>query len=264
MTRVASRSFACVLAMTASLSVTGAAAAQDAPPTPTDAAGRGAAVQKLSDEGAALYKARDFRSANDKFQQAYAIDPDPNLLYNIAKCFEALGDKKTALEKYELFINSPGADSGGRVRAQEAVRLLKGEPSPRTEPARASTPPPRDDRSSLRTAAWVTLGVGAATATVGTVFFVLGTSDHNKITGAANYDKAGQVVALTESRANDLRDSGTTKKTVGGVLWGMGGAALVTSAVLFIMQRGGSAEGNVAFGATPLPGGAAGSIVGRF
>ena len=130
MTRIASRSSAAVFATVAALSLTRAAGAEESQPVPADAAARAASVQKLSDEGAALYQARDFNHAIDKFQRAYAVDPDPNLLYNIAKCYDALGDNKTAIEKYEQFINSPGADSAARVKAQESVRVLTGGAAP--------------------------------------------------------------------------------------------------------------------------------------
>ena len=91
------------------------------------AAGRASAigVSKLSDEGFTLYKARDYRHASEKFLQAYALDPDPNLLFNIARCYESLDDLDAAIEKYESFVATPDADPQGKRRATDALRSLR-------------------------------------------------------------------------------------------------------------------------------------------
>src|SRR5688572_30400720 len=70
-------------------------------------------VAQLNEEGAAFYAARDYRRAIEKFIQAYAIDTDPNLLFNIARCYEELGEVDAAIEKYETFLKTPGADTRG-------------------------------------------------------------------------------------------------------------------------------------------------------
>ena len=274
MTTLGTRSLAAVSVVLCALTLGAQAHAQDAQPAApaVDPGARAASVQKLSEEGATLYQARDYRRANEKFQQAYAIDPDPNLLYNIGKCFEALGERAAAVEKYEAFLRAPGGDLQGRLKAQESLRVLKAQQqaqsaatAPHPTPAPTATADTADRGGATRTAAWVTLGGGVALAAGGTVVYLLGASDHNKVSSATNFDKPGQVVDMTEARANELRDSGTTKKTVGAVLWGVGGAAVVTAAVLFVVQgRAGASEGSVAVGAVPLPGGAAASLVGRF
>ncbi len=106
-----------------------------------DGAGTAAAVDpttaaeaaKFSEEGVALYKARDYRHAAEKFLQAYPLNQDPNLLFNIARCYEALGDTEAAIEKYEAFVATPDADSQGKRRAGEAVRALRlAKPAPTT------------------------------------------------------------------------------------------------------------------------------------
>jgi tetratricopeptide (TPR) repeat protein len=84
-----------------------------------------AAAAKFSEEGVVLYKARDYRHAAEKFLQAYPLNQDPNLLFNIARCYEALGDVEAAIEKYEAFVATPDADPQGKRRAGEAVRALR-------------------------------------------------------------------------------------------------------------------------------------------
>src|SRR6188768_3442054 len=63
-------------------------------------AGRAARAAELNESGARLYRARDYRQAIEKFIEAYAIDRDANLLFNIARCYEELGDTGAAIEKY--------------------------------------------------------------------------------------------------------------------------------------------------------------------
>src|SRR5436305_8380691 len=91
----------------------------------SSAAARAPASPAVGDDGFALYRAREYRRAAEKFLQAYALDADPNLLFNIARCYEALGDTLAAIEKYKAFLANPGADDQGRRRATEAVRVLR-------------------------------------------------------------------------------------------------------------------------------------------
>src|SRR5689334_2035256 len=100
---------------------------------PTDPAARAAAVAKLTDDGFALYKIRDYRHAVEKFLQAYALDQDPNLLFNIARCYESMGDPDSAIEKYETFLSKPDADPQGKRRANEAIRALRRQKSASAE-----------------------------------------------------------------------------------------------------------------------------------
>src|SRR5512147_1101856 len=71
-------------------------------------------VVELNEQGNALYASGDYRRAAELFLQAHAIDEDPNLLFNIGSCYEALGDIDAALEKYRAFLASPDADPEGR------------------------------------------------------------------------------------------------------------------------------------------------------
>ncbi|MFU8806550.1 MAG: hypothetical protein ACNA8W_22255, partial [Bradymonadaceae bacterium] len=54
-------------------------------------------VEQLSSEGAQKYRAQDYESAISLFGQAYELEPVPNLLYNIAKCYEQLEDWDNAI-----------------------------------------------------------------------------------------------------------------------------------------------------------------------
>jgi tetratricopeptide (TPR) repeat protein len=117
--------FGVALFQIALLSGNAAADEPDAVPSPLPASAARVRAPGASEEGLAFYQRREYRRAAEKFLQAYALDADPNLLFNIARCYQTLGNTDAAIEKYEAFLASPGADDQGRRRAAEAVRALR-------------------------------------------------------------------------------------------------------------------------------------------
>jgi tetratricopeptide (TPR) repeat protein len=240
-------------------------------------------VAQLNEEGAAFYSARDYRRAIEKFIQAYAIDTDPNLLFNIARCYEELGEVDAAIEKYETFLKTPGADTRGRQRARESIAALReardqdttaadtGASQPKssgaaeTEPAAAS---PGDTRETPSVLPWVTLGSSIAFAAIGTTFYVLGASDHGKVTDAPGYADDGAVVGMTRREADDLVSSGDTKKLIGGISFGLAGALAATYVVLLVQDDEPSSESepgpSLGFSLSPSRDGTSVTVQGSF
>jgi tetratricopeptide (TPR) repeat protein len=239
-------------------------------------------VAQLNEEGAALYAARDYRHAIEKFIQAYAVDTDPNLLFNIARCYEELGEVDAAIEKYELFLQTPGADTRGRQRARESIATLRAgrdqDAAGDTSKAQLkssvaaeseSAPAPAGDNSETPSVLpWLTLGGSIAFAAIGTTFYLLGASDHGKVTDAPGYDEDDGVVDLTRREADDLVSSGDTKKLVGGISFGLAGALAATYVVLLVQGGEPSPESepgpSLGFSLVPSPGGTAVTVQGSF
>jgi tetratricopeptide (TPR) repeat protein len=271
-------SFICHLAAGSALAL---AALTAAPPARAQEGGGDAAakraqtVTRLNAEGTAFFKARDYRKALERFNEAYGLEAEPDLLYNIARCHEALGESALAIEKYARYVEQPGADAEGRARAEEKLRSL------RQAQAAGDARGPKGGAGAARPAAagsapegrsyspwtWIALGVGGAAAAGGTVLFLGGVRDHNEVTDAPNYGKAGestQPSSLTRARAQELVDAGDQKKLIGVALWGVGGAALATSAVLFLLERPKPSERGPSVGVAPGPGGGSLWLTGRF
>jgi hypothetical protein len=259
--------------------------------TPADPGVGAPAVAKLTNEGMTLFRAADYRHALERFLQAATIDQDSNLLFNIARCYEMLGDRDAAIEKYEAFLAKPDADSQGKVRANEAIRMLR-DAKARSAAAAAAPPvvapqaappfaigrnldagsggvnPGDDGGRPLLTAAVVTLSAGVLVTAAGVIAMALGSADHDKVTNSAGYGNPMQVDPLTQTQAQALVDSGNSKQLAGEIAIGVGGALLVTSAVLFVVRSGHGGPDketrSVAFQFAPSTSGARVLLEGRF
>jgi tetratricopeptide repeat protein len=203
-------------------------------------------VIDLNEQGSRLYAAGDYRRAVELFLQAYAVDQDPNLLFNIASCYEALGDTEAALEKYHAFLDAPKADVEGRPRAESAIERLRNEapasavdpPVPTPAPVAAvASPLAPEEPEGAGWAPWVGLGGGAALGALGASLYLMGAADHAKVTKADGYDDPSTVVAMTRARARELVSSGNTKKRIGVITASAGGALLTGYVVWWLLHR---------------------------
>jgi tetratricopeptide (TPR) repeat protein len=196
----------------------------------------------LNEEGSALYAAADYRRAAERFLQAYAVDEDPNLLFNIASCYEALGDIDAALEKYRAFLAAPNADPEGHPRAAQAIARLTEleslpvptpQPPPAPAPARSTAAAPTDTGArDARWVPWVGLSGGLVLGALGATFYWMGAADHAEVTDAPGFDDRDAVASITRGRADELVRTGDTKKAIG-VASASAGVALIVGSVVW-------------------------------
>jgi tetratricopeptide (TPR) repeat protein len=236
-------------------------AAADEPP-PTDAATKSAHVEKLNDEGAAAYHARDFRKANEKFQQAYALDPDPNILYNIAKTYELLGDDQAALEKFESFVNQPGADPQGRAKAHQKIaeikqRIAEGKKGGAAQGGAGPAPASSPQGQRLVVPTILALGVGIAGVTVGTIFGV------GALGKRSDLDNVCKDKACPDSSSSDISTL-KTSSTISTIGFIAGGVGLASAAVLYIVGRPSRTETARGVRITPVAGPTSVGLAGQF
>lgn len=114
---------------------------------------------------------------------------------------------------------------------------------------------------------WVTLGSGLALVAGGGLAYGLGEADHKEVAGTSGYGQASSGVVADRSydSARGLVESGDDKKLAGYVLWGVGGAALVASTVLFVLEEvGDGGDTAVMVTGTGTDGGGFVSLSGRF
>ncbi|HEU4408391.1 MAG TPA: hypothetical protein VFS43_24215 [Polyangiaceae bacterium] len=237
------------------------AAARGAEPTSAERALR------LSEEGVELYKAHDYRRAIEKYATAYELDPDPNLLYNQGKCYEALGDYPGAKGKYSEFLSKPNGDVNARKKASDFVAKFNaggfgGAPAERgAAPAAPAAPaggePGAGGGSALRPVGFGLLGAGVIGAAAGGYFFFKGRAALADVEATSGYGQAadpGAVAPLTEAEARQKIDDGTRQRTLGGILFGAG-AGLVVVGAAFVIAAPKAAPPAAALNVAPLPGG---------
>ena len=201
----------------------------------------------LNEQGLALYSARDFRHALEKFVGAYALEPDTNLLFNIGRCYEQLGESDAALEKYQQFISEPGAPATGVARARASIDAILEQqrstsPGPSNggrEPTAAApdqAPKAASGAPSADWRPWLTLGGSIAFAAAGATAYALGVHDHAQLTNLPEYGTSESPVPITWRRADSLVHSGNTKKVAGGVMLGLSGALAAITIALFLSE----------------------------
>ena len=67
----------------------------------------GSNVENVINEAIEFFRAGRYRLSIEKFQEAYELVEDPNILFNIARCYHLLGEKNNAIEFYNRFIYYP-------------------------------------------------------------------------------------------------------------------------------------------------------------
>ena len=163
-------------------------------------------------------------------------------------------------------LANPAASPAKTVPAASSTTAVT-PPNPAPGAALDANGPRRaDDARSLK-APLILLGAGAAVALAGGVVFALGARDHAKVSDSSGYGMPGAVDSLTEAQANALIQSGDRKKLIGVIGFGVGGALLATSGILWAIRSSGESEhviAGVGFGVPPSGDGAQLTLRGRF
>jgi tetratricopeptide (TPR) repeat protein len=193
------------------------------------------------EDGKKAFFLQDFKGALREFQAAYVEKPDPVLLYNIGQCQHQLAQYEAAGRSYRAFLNtSSSLSEGQRQEVQMLVRQMDdaarvehtshqtatkvpASAVPSAPVAVAAAPP----RPWYRNAAGMSVaGAGLAAAVAGAVLVGI---------GARELDDARGATTLPRQRA--LQNESDTLTTAGWVVLGIGGAALVTGAIVLAVRR---------------------------
>jgi len=206
--------------------------------------GRARAAQETDESRAAalfreaveLFRAGDFDTAAALLRRAHELDPEPILLFNLARALEASNQHLEAADTYARYLaDAPDADDRAAIEALIAnlraraeaeasanAPTLDPEPTPEPEPDVAPEPTAPEPGPSA-TPAWVVLGVGAATAAAGLPVGLLARSRHDDARDAESHEQA--VARRDEARrlqrtANALFGVGGAL-AVGGLVWAL-------------------------------------------
>jgi tetratricopeptide (TPR) repeat protein len=197
----------------------------------------------------------DFNVALQELEAAYAIDPQPDLLYAIGQVYVKLERCADAISYYERYLaTAPTLEAAGQ--AQEAIDACKAKlPAPEPQPAPTPLPPP----SPPTTSAWYKDPIGGALVGGGLVAGALGVVFY---LGARNeLDEA--EAAMTLPAYEDHVDSAHSKRLVSVILFG-GGAALIAGGIArYVMHDAGATEAR-RVGVVPTSGGGLLTLTGEF
>ena len=207
-----------------------------APPAFADA--RAEAQQKLA-LAAEHHAAGRFKEALELLTVAYALDPQPDILYAIAQVHVKLGDCTQAITFYERFLSTHPADDAGDA-AREAIEVCKTTPPPAAAETVEPAPMPAPSTAPHPAApiadaprAWYKDRLGLALVGSGLVSGIVGLVMYR----GAQSDLDAAEAAATYPEHVDLVDRAHGKRTLAAV-FGIGGVALVgAGAVRMVMVR---------------------------
>lgn len=91
-----------------------------------------------------LYRQAKYRDAIESFKSAYKARPHGVIFYNLAQCYEKLGELERALKSYEQYVNAvPNADDKAAVvAAMDVLKKRLAAPAVATPQAPAVAHPP--------------------------------------------------------------------------------------------------------------------------
>lgn len=225
-------------------------------------------AEELTNQAYELYKKGSYPQALSTYQRAYQISAATPILFNIANIYDRkLHERELASEYYRRYLRSSDVEPDLVRRANERLEAMKEEaealrrntPTPvkadapgddatksaaataRMEPTSAVTDEgTREGRSPLRTAGFVTVGVGAVGLVVGGVFGAMAMSKNDEAASLC------EGKACSSPRALELTDSARSSAGVSTAAFVVGGvlaAGGVTLILLAPKAREGTASG---------------------
>ena len=199
---------------------------QAAPEPTADPAFIKARVEALFQEGLAHYQAGRFREALPKFEAAQALFPDPSLIYNIARCHEGMGELEIAEARYETLLADPDAPAEVKAKGETRLTALRLQRAQAVPPREVSAQPTQE----VPITPWLIIGAGGVAMAGGAVFITLGVADHEEL----DRSEQGAGPPLSRDKARALDEGGTSKKTAGGALLGLGATAVGVGVYLLL------------------------------
>lgn len=217
-----------------------------------------AKLRLLESMGRRAHQEERYADAIDAFEAAYLMRQDPRYLYNIGRSHEHNGDLGQAVDYLQRYLQQV-TDPKDRADAEAVLAVMRvkldrqasggGEPLPDAypEPPEENLPP-EEAGTWPNWAALSTLAAGAGLLAGGAVFGVLAGRAEDRRDGL----KGAEPVPASRFIQED--DAARRDALVANVLLGTGAAAVVTGAVLLLLDLPGDGA-QPALALVPLPGG---------
>lgn len=199
------------------------------------------AAVDLYRSGSEHYKAGRYREAIVDLKQALALDPEsPNLVYNVARVSELLGNLGEAIDYYNIYLELLDSDDDEeRQGIEQTIRRLDGARAELAENAAARgdlrepiivqvAPPPLGNADIWF---WATAGTGVAALLVGAVTGIVALDSENRV---ADF-KVGPDGSIA-NRDKLVTDTQTLALVTDLLLIG-GAAAVLSAAGLYFFRK---------------------------
>lgn len=193
-------------------------------------------AESLFFSGFVAYQQKNYERAAELFQQAYAIVPYHDLLYNVARSREQLGDNEGSIQWYRAYLATKPIDETTVIHR---LKLLGGDPTPQSltnEVVEDSTP---REFASVSMIPWITFGAGLVLAGVGTYY---GLSALDEATAARD--------ASTKSLWSRHKKEAESAALTADIMYGLGASALFAGVYLWLQQD--KAQGTLVNGKTEV------------
>jgi tetratricopeptide (TPR) repeat protein len=208
-------------------------------------------------QAVAAFEAGDFATALAGFQETYVRSRRPEVLINVAVCYQRLGRREEALTTYRNYL-SLSADSPNRATIESTVAQLERElaaasPVAPVAPTPAPPPPPVVAPPPAPLWPWIALGTGAALTVGGALLLALPS------------DPGSDTSLVDEGAYLAARDQRSTLQITGAAV-GLVGLAAATVGVIAVVTREAPRANRTAFDlrVSPLAGGALVGLSGAF
>lgn len=159
--------------------------------------------------GQRFFEAGDFEKARIEFEAAYKLSKEPDLLYNIALCYEREGSLRSALTAYETYAAARPEDEAARTK----IKRMRADLGVSPMPTQTSASPARKFTTRQITGLAL-VGVGAV-ALIATIGLAASTEKDRRALESGS-------LTFTEATATADRAAGTRGGAIGlGVVFGL-------------------------------------------
>lgn len=207
---------------------------------------------KLLDEAKRAHEGGDHGTCAERYQRAYVISADANLLYNQAVCLFDGGKDQAARDAIERFLaTNPPADV--KSEAQSILTRIQSAKQRQTQAARAL-----QERRDVHTSA----AIGLA-ATSGVLLLVAGgLTGHSSNQWSAAKEACPGLERCPDDRGRSLSKEAGVFADTATAIWAVGGVAAVASLVVWLTTPDKGGAGSVSVSVSPWPAGGAGIVFG--
>lgn len=238
------RGRACVGLMVVAFGVATAGAASAAPHPPKEAPKEApnpdkARAAELFQKSAGAYLKGDFARAIALLDEAYALDPQPVLVYNMARAHEGLGHVDESITLYEKYLaQDPTSADRGAIEQRLATLKRQRDEKASMEKEKIAVEKERQQVEKERQQVeaeekpkprsigpYIVGGVGVATVVTGAIFGAM-----------ASGKESDAQAAPVQTTAIDLRDSGKGLATASNITFVIGGALVAAGVVWWILD----------------------------